>query len=133
MAAEAFAQAAAKHPDNLELRYQQIDALVRAGNTGAAEAARKAIQTSFEPRLAKDPKDMAAASVLAQLYHLLGDQPALDRLLERYPAAAVGIGDRHAAEKNWERAVAAYSKAITPETTDAKLLAKRAEAYEKQK
>ena len=133
MAAEAFARAAAKDPDNLQLRYQQIDALGRAGNTGAIKAARKGLQTSFEAKLAKDPKDMAAAAALAQLYHLLGDQPALDKLLERHPAAVAGIGDRYAADKNWERAIAEYTKVITPETKDAKLLAKRAEAYEKQK
>ena len=133
MAAEAFARAAAKDPDNLQLRYQQIDALGRAGNTGAIEAARKGLQTSFEAKLAKDPKDMATAAALAQLYHLLGDQPALDKLLERHPAAVAGIGDRYAADKNWERAIAEYTRAITPETKNAKLLAKRAEAYEKQK
>jgi len=133
MAAEAFARAATKDPDNLQLRYQQIDALGKAGNTGAIEAARKGLQTSFEAKLAQDPKDTAAAAALAQLYHLLGDQPALDKLLERHPAAVAGIGDRYAADKNWERAIAEYTKAITPETKDAKLLAKRAEAYEKLK
>jgi eukaryotic-like serine/threonine-protein kinase len=131
MAAEALAEAAAKDPDNLQLRYQQIDALGKAGNPDAVEAARKGIQTSFESKLAKDPKDMAAAAGLAQLYHLLGDQPALDKLLERHPAAATGVGDLYAADKNWERAIVEYTKAITPETKDAKLLAKRAEAYEK--
>ena len=55
------------------------------------------------------------------------------QLLKRHPAAAAGIGDLYAADKNWERAVAEYTKAITPETKDAKLLAKRAEAYEKLK
>ncbi len=133
MAAEALAQAAARDPDNLQLRYQQIDALGKAGNTGAIEAARKSIQTSLEAKLAKDSKDTAAAAALAHLYHLLGDQPALDRLLERHPAAVAGIGDRHAADMNWERAIAEYTKAITPQTKDVKLLAKRAEAYEKRK
>jgi tetratricopeptide (TPR) repeat protein len=133
MVAEAFARAAAEDPDNLQLRHQQIDALGRAGNTGAVEAARKAIQTSFEAKLAQDPMDMTAPAALAQLYHLLGDQPALDKLLERHPAAVAGIGDRYAANKNWERAIAEYTKAITMETRNAKLLAKRAEAYEKQK
>jgi len=133
MAAEAFAKAAAKDPDNLQLRYQQIDALGKAGNPRVVEPARKGIQTSFEAKLAKDPKDMAAAAALAQLYHLLSDQPALDKLLDRHPTAAAGIGDLYAADKNWERAIAEYTKAITPETKDAKLLAKRAEAYEKLK
>ena len=131
MAAEAFTNAAAKDPDNLQLRYQQIDALEKAGHTGAIEAARRAMQTSLEARLAKDPKDTATAAALAPLYHLLGDQPALDKLLERHPAAAVGVGDLYAADRNWERAIAEYTRAITPETKDAILLAKRAEAYEK--
>ena len=68
---------------------------------------------------------------LAAAYHLLGDQPALETLLKRHPEAARGIGELYAAAGNWERAVAEYTKAITPETKDAKLLAKRAEAYEK--
>ena len=94
MAAGAFARAAAKEPDNLQLRYQQIDALGRAGNTGAIKAARKAMQASFEAKLAKDPTDMAAAAALAQLYHLLGDQPRLiscsSATQQPSPASAIG-------------------------------------------
>src|SRR5262249_18011135 len=68
---------------------------------------------------------------LATAYHLLGDRPARERLLKHHPAAASSLGDLFAAEDNWEQAVAAYSKAITPQTKDAELFAKRAEAYEK--
>jgi WD40 repeat protein/tetratricopeptide (TPR) repeat protein len=83
--------------------------------------------------LGQDLKDNEFADLnfaLARAYHFLGDQPALDSLLKAHPAAAAGIGDLYAADKNWERAVAEYTKAITPETKDAKLLAKRAAAYE---
>ena len=45
-------------------------------------------------------------------------------------AGAISLGERYALAKNWERAVVEFSKAITPETRDEKLLAKRAEAYE---
>lgn len=68
---------------------------------------------------------------LAIAYHSAGDQPRLDKLLKRHPAAASGIGDLFAYDEDWDRAVAEYGKAITPETKDADLFAKRAEAYEK--
>ena len=70
---------------------------------------------------------------LVAMYHVKGDQPAIDSLLKAHPTAVAGIGDRYAADKNWNRAVAEYTKAITAETKDANLLAKRAEAYEKLK
>ncbi len=70
---------------------------------------------------------------LAAAYHIARDQPALDALLKSHPEAATSIGDLYAADNEWEPAVAAYTKAITPETKGATLLAKRAEAYEKLK
>jgi tetratricopeptide (TPR) repeat protein len=68
---------------------------------------------------------------LAAAYHVVGDQSALDRLLRSHPTAAIGIGDLFASNQDWERAIAGYSKALTSETNDADLFAKRAEAYEK--
>jgi formylglycine-generating enzyme required for sulfatase activity/tetratricopeptide (TPR) repeat protein len=68
---------------------------------------------------------------LAAAYHLRGDQPALDKLLERHASAVIGIGDLLADDQDWERAVAEYSKAVTPESRDADLFTRRAEAYEK--
>jgi WD40 repeat protein/tetratricopeptide (TPR) repeat protein len=68
---------------------------------------------------------------LAAAYSIVGDQAALDKLLARHRTAAVAVGDLFAAEKNWQQAIAEYSKAIGPETKDAPLLAKRAEANEK--
>ena len=70
---------------------------------------------------------------LAAAYHIAGDQPALDALLKAHPEAVAAIGDLYAADNEWEKAVAAYTKAIAPETKGATLLAKRAEAYEKLK
>ncbi len=70
---------------------------------------------------------------LAVAYQMIGDDRALDNLLARRPEAAIGIADLCVTDKNWERAVAVYSKIITAETRDATLLAKRAEVYEKLK
>jgi tetratricopeptide (TPR) repeat protein len=70
---------------------------------------------------------------LALAHFVLGDQSALDKLLERHPASASFKGDLRAVAQDWHGAVAEYTTAITPETKDAKLLAKRAEAYEKLK
>jgi WD40 repeat protein/tetratricopeptide (TPR) repeat protein len=66
---------------------------------------------------------------LAAAYWILDDQPALDALLAAQPVAAVGIGDLFAAINDWEQAIAAYSKLIGPDTTDASLVSKRAVAY----
>jgi hypothetical protein len=44
---------------------------------------------------------------------LLGDQKAVDDLLGRHPELTVTIGDQYAAQRNWGRAIAIYSKAIT--------------------
>jgi len=66
---------------------------------------------------------------LAAAYHVLGDQAARDTLVKQRPAAAAGIGDLYAAEKDWERAIAEYSKAVTDQAADS-LLIKLAAAYQ---
>jgi tetratricopeptide (TPR) repeat protein len=47
----------------------------------------------------------------------------------QHPTAAAGIGDLYAADRDWERAIAEYDKALTRGTLD-DVLAKRAAAYE---
>ncbi|MCA9051508.1 MAG: hypothetical protein KDA89_22375 [Planctomycetaceae bacterium] len=90
----------------------------------------------FRLSVSDDPNAYLSASMpddpfeqLAVAYYFLGEKDALDRLLQGHPTAAVCIGDLYAAVENWERAVAEYSIAITPETTDETTLRKRAEAY----
>ena len=67
---------------------------------------------------------------LAAAYHLVGDHQAVDKLAEQYPAAAVALGDIYAEEEDWERAITEYNKAISDQTVDGNLLAKRAVAYD---
>ena len=67
---------------------------------------------------------------LAAAYNTIGNQPAVDKLIERHPAAAAGIGDLYAAKQNWERAIAEYTRAIAAEK-DARIFAARAEAHER--
>jgi tetratricopeptide (TPR) repeat protein len=67
---------------------------------------------------------------LAAAYRSVGDQQALDKLLERHRAAAVGIGDLCAADQDWERAITEYRKLITDRPADGNLLAKLARAYQ---
>ena len=55
---------------------------------------------------------------LAAAYHVIGDRQALDTLLKHHRQAAVGIGDLYAAEKDWERAIAEYRKAVTDQPAD---------------
>jgi WD40 repeat protein/serine/threonine protein kinase/tetratricopeptide (TPR) repeat protein len=66
---------------------------------------------------------------LAAAYQIIHDQPALDKLLERHPEAAAGIGDLFAGEQNWDQAIVEYSKAISLANTVSALLAKRAAAF----
>lgn len=68
-------------------------------------------------------------SKLAAAYHIIDDQLGLDKLLERHPESAAGIGDLFAVDRNWERAIVEYSKAISEKSTVSALLAKRAAAY----
>ncbi len=68
---------------------------------------------------------------LAAAYVITSDQAALAGLLNRRPQIAATVADLYAADRDWERAIAQYSLLITPETNDAELLAKRAQAYEK--
>jgi WD40 repeat protein/serine/threonine protein kinase len=67
---------------------------------------------------------------LAAAYHLLGDQQGLDTLLEHHPAAAGAVGDLYAADQDWERAMAEYSRVITGQPADGNLLTKLAAAYQ---
>jgi hypothetical protein len=67
---------------------------------------------------------------LAATYHVLGDPQALDHLLKQRPAAAAGLGELYAAEKDWERAITEYRKAVTDQPADVALLTKLAAAYE---
>ncbi|HVC93939.1 MAG TPA: hypothetical protein VND64_09620, partial [Pirellulales bacterium] len=93
--------------------------------------------TADSATLDRDQKRFAANQItepwakLAAAYRLIGDQPAMARLLERHPAAAAGSGDLYAADQDWERAIAEYGKALTPASTEAEVFAKRAEAFEK--
>jgi tetratricopeptide (TPR) repeat protein len=69
-------------------------------------------------------------ATLAAAYQLVGDQKALDRLLEHHPAAAVALGDLYAAAGDWERAIAEYGKAMTDQPADGSLSAKLATAFQ---
>lgn len=69
-------------------------------------------------------------TILAAAYHLAGDRQALEGLIKRHPAAAVGIGDLYASDQDWERAIDEYRKAIPDRPTDVALLTKLAAAYQ---
>ena len=101
------------------------------GKTLLADAARTKVRAWFEAKLANESENSEWAGELGQLLLEVyaGDQQALDQLLRQHPAAAAGIGDLYFAEQDWERAFETYSKLITNQTTDATLLARRAEAY----
>ena len=56
------------------------------------------------------------AKMAAAAPGFLGDQKAIDDLVDRHPALRVIIGERYAADLNWERAIATLSKPITVES-----------------
>ncbi len=64
------------------------------------------------------------------LHQLHGDPQALLELVKRHPKLASTVGDLFIQEKDWSRALESYGRGITPETTDALLLSKRAFGHE---
>ena len=60
---------------------------------------------------------------LAAVYHVIGDQPALDKLLKQHPTVAAAIGDLYATAQDWERAIVEYRKLVTAEPADSSLSA----------
>jgi WD40 repeat protein len=86
-------------------------------------------ETCFAAMTIPDPWQKLAAA-----YQLKGDQRAIDQLVERRPKLTGPIGDLFTqgkdAAKDWRRAISLYGKGITPQTTDAVLLSKRARAHE---
>ena len=69
---------------------------------------------------------------LARAYRLRNNLSAIDELVEQRLHLAGPVGDLfiQTTDRDWQRAVDIYSKAITPETTDETLLGRRALAYE---
>ena len=59
----------------------------------------------------------------------MGDDRALAKVLKYHPAAVAGLGDLYAADHDWARAIAAYRKGVTADSSDRALLAKLADAY----
>jgi WD40 repeat protein/tetratricopeptide (TPR) repeat protein len=62
-------------------------------------------------------------------YRLVGDQPALEKVLARHPSAAVGSGDVYAAVGEWDRAIAEYRRAAIDQPADPERAAKLGAAY----
>jgi tetratricopeptide (TPR) repeat protein len=69
-------------------------------------------------------------SRLAAAYQVIGDHQALDKLLDRHPAAAAGVGDLYGAAQDWERAIAEYHKTLTDQPSNRDLFNKLATAYQ---
>ncbi len=68
---------------------------------------------------------------LAAMYHVIGDQPALDKLLKQHPTASADIGDLYAAAQDWDRAIVEYRKLVAALPADGSLSARLANAYQK--
>ena len=105
--------------------------------TGGLNLGRFRLSVSGDPAIvAREPHRFAAMKLtdpwgkLAAAYRLIGDQPALDTLLKHHPAAAAGLGDLYVAEKDWERGIAEYLKAITAQPANGAVLIKLAAAYQ---
>src|SRR5205085_464418 len=66
--------------------------------------------------------------------HILGNEAAIDQLVQRRPQLAGPIGDLFTQgkdeDKDWRRAISLYGKAITAVNPDVQLLSKRARAQE---
>ncbi len=64
-----------------------------------------------------------------EAWKLLDLELALMPLLEEDQSLAIPAGDLFTAQRDWEKAILAFSKAISDQTTDGGLFAKRAAAY----
>jgi len=80
----------------VRLVHRSVDRNRNLGNLG-----RIRLSVSVDPAVVTRERRRARArkltdpwEKLAAAYHINGDRPALDRLLQRHPAAAAGIGDR---------------------------------------
>jgi WD40 repeat protein/predicted Ser/Thr protein kinase len=109
------------------------------GSDAAENIGHFRLSASSDPAaIEQEPKLLAATKLtdpwqkLAAAYQLEGDQRAIDQLVKRRPKLAGSIGDLFTQEPHpdWQRAVEIYSKGVTPQTTDADLLSRRAGAYE---
>ena len=138
-----------------ELHARLADALEAAGRPEESRAARAQLAMLLNVfglrRLIRDANDLLDDEApgsrevdarLAGIDQLLADNRKsladndpirLDLSARLHQRRAEVLGDLRAASQDWQGAVAEYTTAITPETKDAKLLAKRAEAYEKLK
>jgi eukaryotic-like serine/threonine-protein kinase len=67
---------------------------------------------------------------LAAAYRLFGQEQASAKLLKRHPLAPVDMGELYAVDRDWERSIAEYQKAIADQPADGALLTKLAAAYE---
>ena len=56
------------------------------------------------------------ARMVAAAPGFLGDQKAIDDLVDRHPELRVIIGEQYAADRNWERAIAIFNMPITVES-----------------
>jgi tetratricopeptide (TPR) repeat protein len=103
---------------------------------GAPARFRVSVASSDLAELDREEK-MAAAmkltdpwAMLAAAYHLIGNQQALDKLLNCHPAAASSLGDLYAAAKDWDQAIAEYRKLVADQPAHIALLTKLATAYQ---
>jgi tetratricopeptide (TPR) repeat protein len=112
----------------VELRHQNFDQAINLGRFRLSVSADPDAYVNTERRFAAMKMDDPWAK-LAAAYYLIGDQTAVDQLLEQHPHAAQGIGDLYALNGNWQRAIEEYSKRIKDQTNNATLLSKRAAAY----
>lgn len=85
---------------------------------------------AWQQGLVAAPKLVDPWARLAAAYHLSDDEEALTRLLERRPAAAIGVGDLYAVAGDWGRAIAEYEKGLTKDSEDALLFTKLIAAYQ---
>ena len=96
------------------------ESYIRAGRPGEALAV-----------VRDDPSGLRKlAPRIAAAYHDLGDRQAIDKLVERHPGAAVGVGDRYAADRDWARAIVEYRRALADPTADGGVLTRLIAAFQ---
>ncbi|HZL87918.1 MAG TPA: tetratricopeptide repeat protein [Pirellulaceae bacterium] len=108
---------------------------VPAGGQGAT-LARFRLSVSDDPRAFRFERDRLAAlkmasgwARLAAAYRLSGSEAQFETITREHPETAASLAEGHYQVEDWPQALAFLDRAITAETKDADLLARRAEVH----
>ncbi len=107
-------------------------------NGKPATLARFRLSVSDDPQAFRHERDRLAAlnmtsgwARLAAAYRLVGNQAEFEKIIQQHAEAVTSIAEAFSQVEDWQQSLAFLDRAITAETKDADLLARRAEVHGK--